>query len=137
MTNPFMYYGTGSSSSVSVNGIKPNIRGNVILPLAKLPDCTIANPTNSQCLIYNGGVWTNEDITTSGILPIPYLNTDHDVLLSNLTDKDILSYNASTTKWNNISTIDLSNIPSLPESKITNLTTDLSACEKAVNKGAI
>ena len=52
MSNPFMMDGTGSSSSVSVNGIKPNIRGNVILPLAKLPDCTIANPTNAQCLIY-------------------------------------------------------------------------------------
>ena len=113
MTNPFMFYGTGSSSSVSVNGIKPNIRGNVILPLAKLPDCTIANPTSNQLLVYNGAVWTNENAGTQGVLPQPYINGCGDVTLSNTQNNELLSFDYTSQKWKNKSILNISNIPQI------------------------
>ena len=49
-----------------------------------------------------------------------------DVNISSLNNSQVLTYNSISTKWIN------SNIT---ESQITNLTTDLSNCEKIANKG--
>ena len=41
MSNPFMQYATGGSSSVTVNSIKPNARSNITVPVSSLSDVNI------------------------------------------------------------------------------------------------
>ena len=134
MSSPYISLISGTSSKIKVNSISPNVIGNIQVPLSSLSDCAISTPTSAQVLLYNGGSWINANASTSNILPIPYLSTDNDVSLTNLSDKDFLAYNGSTAKWNNKTLLDVSNIPTLPQSKITNLTTDISSCEKTANK---
>ena len=90
--------------------------------LSNLSDCHITSPTSSQVLYYNGGTWINA--TVSNIIPIPYLSTDHDVLLTSLQNNDILSYNSSTTKWNNKTVLDISNIPQINHTTFSNIGTN-------------
>ena len=73
--------------------------------------------------MFNGDVWQN-------IVPQSLVNDTLgsllDVIISSLNNSQVLTYNSTSTKWSN------SNIN---ESQVTNLTTDLSNCEKIANKG--
>ena len=108
----FLSNGTSSSQS-SQNPTMEQIR-----------DVSILNPLESgQVLVFNGDVWQN-------IVPQSLVNDTLgsllDVSISSLNNAQALTYNSISTKWSN------SNIN---ESQITNLTTDLSNCEKIANKG--
>ena len=117
MSSPFINYASGGSSGGvnTVNNIKPNLKGNVVLPLSKLSDCSINTPSSSQVLFYNGSNWINESV--SGFVPVPNLFSDHDVNLTSTQDKDILSFDYSSQKWINRNVLDSTNIPSLVNPK--------------------
>ena len=91
--------------------------------MEQIRDVSILNPLESgQVLVFNGDVWQN-------IVPQSLVNDTLgsllDVIISSLNNSQVLTYNSTSTKWIN------SNIT---ESQITNLTTDLSNCEKSQTK---
>ena len=92
--------------------------------MEQIRDVSILNPLESgQVLVFNSDVWQN-------IVPQSLVNDTLgsllDVSISSLNNSQVLTYNSTSTKWSN------SNIN---ESQVTNLTTDLSNCEKIANKG--
>ena len=135
MSNPFNVYASssGGSANITVNDQTIDVFSNISVPLSSLPDCAIGTPTSSQVLFYNGSKWINESV--SGFVPIPNLFSDHDVSLSNTQDNDLLSFDNTAQKWKTKSVLDTPNIPILGESKVTNIKSDLLACEKSANKG--
>ena len=69
MSSPFINYASSGSGGIStVNNIRPNLKGNVSVPLSKLSDCTLTTPSSNQVLLYNGTKWINE--TVSGLASI-------------------------------------------------------------------
>ena len=85
--------------------------------LASDTDVTIASPTNNQVLTYNTGSskWQNQNLPTS-------------VGSVSATDATITVGGTSTAPTIGVNAI--------PESKVTNLSSDLAATEKTANKGA-
>ena len=57
MSNPFMQYASGGSSSVTVNSIKPNARSNIVVPLSSLSDVNIIKESllNGEILSWKDG----------------------------------------------------------------------------------
>lgn len=126
MSNPFLKSNTSSgTANIKVNNLKPNVQGNITVPLTSLPDCAITTPASGEVLFYNGAIW--EDAIVSDVIPIPYLATDHDVTLTNLQNKDVLSYNTSTNKWDNKSVLDHANIPTIAHTTLSNIGTNTHA----------
>ena len=132
MTSPFLNSGASSNSSTSnitVNSIKPNALGNIILPLkttlASLNDTNISAPINAQQLTYNSSTqkWQNSTPSTFSTA----LSALTDCAVSGLANDNVLYYNSTNSKWEN---------KALQESDITSLSTDLSACEKTSNKNS-
>ena len=50
MTSPFLNYSSGGTSNMTVNSIKPNPKGNILIPLSSLSDVPIASPTSAHVL---------------------------------------------------------------------------------------
>ena len=131
MTSSFMNYTSGSTSSsstISVNGVKANANGNITIPvgasyLSSLNDCSITTPSNAQQLKYNSTnqKWQN----TSPATFTTALSALNDCYVSSIVNNNVLYYNSTNSKWQN---------KALGESDITNLSSDLSACEKTANK---
>ena len=61
MSNPFMQYASGGSSSVTVNLIKSNARYNIAVPLSSLSDVNTINESlsNGEILSWTDGKWGN------------------------------------------------------------------------------
>jgi len=98
--------------------------------LASLSDVNVGSISSNQGLIYDNNKWTNQTIS--------HLN------LSNIgtnTHAQIDSFINSAGATGGIATLDsnakltASQIPTLAESNITGLVSDISACEKIANKG--
>ena len=110
-------------------GVKANALGNIVLALkttlASLNDVNIATPSNAQQLTYNSTTqkWCNTTPSTFTTA----LSALTDCSVSSLANDNILYYNSTNSKWQN---------KNLQESDITNLTSDLSSCEKTANKNA-
>ena len=59
MSNPFIQYASGGSSSVTVNSVKPNARSNITVPLSSLSDVNIIKESlsNGEILSWTDGKW--------------------------------------------------------------------------------
>ena len=105
MSNPFLSIGgsctSSSSSDITVNGIKANALGNVVLPLkttlASLNDTNILTPSNAQQLTYNSTTqkWCNTTPSTFTTA----LSALTDCSVSSLANDNILYYNSTNSKW--------------------------------------
>lgn len=64
--------------------------------LDELHNVLIQTPTNGQALKYDSatGLWKNMDV-------LPFINDIGDVEINDIADGDVLSYSASTNKWQN------------------------------------
>ena len=111
--NPFL-------SSVSKNSSLLSNSSNTQPTMEEIKDVAILNPLLSgQVLVFNGSVWQN-------IVPQSLMNDTLwsllDVSIGSLVNDQVLTCNTSNTKWEN---------STISESQITNLTTNLSNCEKS------
>ena len=86
-------------------------------------DVNIATPSNAQQLTYNSTTQKWQNSTPSTFTTALSALTDCSV--SSLANDNILYYNSTNSKWQN---------KNLQESDTTNLTSDLSSCEKTANK---
>lgn len=75
------------------------VAGDFARKLEDLDDCTIANPTNNQALVYDTGLqkWENKTISVG----TPALDDLTNVAISNPTNGQSLTYNTTSTKWEN------------------------------------
>ena len=129
MSNPFMSTtGSSTAANILVNGVKANANGNITIPvgasyLSSLNNCSITTPTNAQQLTYNSTTQKSQNSTPSTFTTS--LSDLTDCSVSSLVNNNVLYYNSTNSKWQN---------KALGESDITNLSSDLSACEKTANK---
>ena len=74
MSNPFMQYASGGSSSVTVNSTKPNAPSNIAVPLSSLSDVNIIKESlsNGEILSWTDGKWGNV-MQTSDTYPLTVL----------------------------------------------------------------
>ena len=81
--------------------------------LDKLRDCYIGNPSDNEQLIFDSSKhsWTNKKGQIANL-------DDVNIQVNSLSNGEILSW--TDGKWGNISQIPISNIPDIPQSKITN-----------------
>ena len=123
MSNPFMQYASGGSSSVTVNSIKPNARSNIIVPLSSLSDVNIIKESlsNGEILSWTDGKWGN-------IMQTP--DTYPFTVLQALSQKNRPNGYAGL---DNFSLIPITYIPDLPQSKKTNLSTSLSTLTSGIS----
>ena len=59
MASPFMNYGSGGSTNISVNSIKPNARGNITIGISRLSGVEISDLQENQTIKYDGEKWIN------------------------------------------------------------------------------
>ena len=118
-----MQYASGGSSSVTVNSIKPNARSNIIVPLSSLSDVNIIKESlsNGEILSWTDGKWGN-------IMQTP--DTCPFTVLQALSQKGSANGYAGL---DNFSLIPIINIPDIPQSKITNLSTSLSTLTSGIS----
>ena len=122
MSNPFMQYASCGASSVTVNSIKPNARSNITVPLSSLSDVNIIKESlsNGEILSWTDGKWGNI-MQTVETYPFSILQA--------LSQKGTAN---GYVGLDNNSQISTANIPDIPQSKITNLSTSLSTLTSGI-----
>jgi hypothetical protein len=133
----------GSGTPSSTNYLRGD--GTWVVPnsgssaLASDTDVTISSPASAQVLTYNGSKWVNQAalVTSVASRSGDVILTSTDVGLANVSNTSDATKNSATATLTNKTISGSSNtLSNIPESAVTNLTTDLSATEKTANKGA-
>ena len=112
--NPYLTNSSSGTSNVKVNNIKPNVLGNVVVPLSSLPDVDIIDVSlaSGEVLCYNGTKWSSIQQTPS---TYPFS------VLQPLSQKGVsggyCSLDSSTK-------VPLTNIPTLDHTTLTNIGTN-------------
>ena len=119
-----------ASKVSSINTITPT-SGDVSLGLSNLSDTSITTPTNNQFLQYNSSTskWVNTSVTIDTTLSSL---SDTNVAEGSSIDQNFLYWNNTDSKWE-AKALQTTDIPSLAESKITNLTSDLASKVSSIN----
>ena len=119
-----------ASKVSSINTITPT-SGDVSIGLSNLSDTSITTPTNNQFLQYNSSTskWVNTSVTIDTTLSSL---SDTNIAEGSSIDQNFLYWNNTDSKWE-AKALQTTDIPSLAESKITNLTTDLGNKVSSIN----